>query len=286
MAGSYEVITERIISRLEAGTIPWRRPWSIETAEPLSLATGKPYRGINWLLLSSSGFPNPYWLTYREAMGRGGSVRRGEKGTPVVFWKVSNQEDADTGETQARFILKHYTVFNAGQTDGIATPAWSRPTNWNPIAEAERLWTDWGAKPRLEHCGFQAAYAPSIDTIVLPDRSRFPGAAPYYATLFHEAVHATGHSSRLDCGLDTTLAPFGSPDYSREELVAEMGSALLSGTIGIDSMTLDNSATYLANWIRVLRSDTRLAVIAATHAQKAADLIRGIAPSSGSGAVD
>jgi antirestriction protein ArdC len=277
----YEVITTRIVELLQQGTIPWRKPWSPGASEPRNLVSGKGYRGVNVFLLSAMPFTSPYWLTYRQATERGGGVRKGSKGCPVVFWRWSNGDDeqAENGEggepaKRRAPLLRYYTVFNAEQCDGIATPATVART-FEPIPECERIVRSMSNAPRIEHGGSQAFYRPSTDTITTPSAQLFDSPALYYSTLFHELSHSTGHESRLARKGITDSSMFGSHEYSREELIAEMGAAFLCGTAGIEAATLQGSTAYLASWIKVLKGDARLAVTAAAQAQKAADYILG-----------
>ena len=277
----YEVITTRIVEMLQQGTIPWRKPWSAGGGEPRNLVSGKTYRGVNVFLLSAMPFGSPYWLTYRQAAERGGSVRKGSKGCPVVFWRWSNgeEEQSDKGQgaepaKQRAPLLRYYTVFNVEQCDGIASPP-TAVRSFDPIPECERIVRSMPNAPRIEHGGSQAFYRPSTDTITVPPAQVFDSPALYYSTLFHELTHSTGHETRLARKGITDSIMFGSHEYSREELVAEMGAAFLCGTAGIEAGTLQDSTAYLASWIKVLKGDSRLAVTAAAQAQKAADHVLG-----------
>jgi len=277
----YEVITTRIVELLQQGTIPWRKPWSAEAGEPRNLVSGKGYRGVNVFLLSAMPFASPYWLTYRQATERGGSVRKGSKGCPVVFWRWSNgdEEQAENGQAgdpakRRAPLLRYYTVFNVEQCDGIAAPATVART-FEAIPECERIVRSMPNAPRIEHGGSQAFYRPSTDTITTPSAQLFDSPALYYSTLFHELTHSTGHESRLARKGITDSSMFGSHEYSREELIAEMGAAFISGTAGIEAATLQDSTAYLASWIKVLKGDSRLVITAAAAAQKAADFILG-----------
>lgn len=274
----YDVITERIVAKLEAGVVPWRRPWS-GYGEPMNLTSKRAYRGINVFLLSASGFQSPYWLTFRQAQELGGNVKKGEKATPVVFWKQWEVDDIDDDGTRSKrrsFVLRYYSVFNVAQCDGIKPPTLEMPTrNFTPIAECERIVADMPNRPTLQHVEAKAYYSPTQDLVNMPVRESFTGVPEYYSTLFHELTHSTGHESRLNRRGSTVPRFFGDRDYSQEELVAEMGAAFLCGTAGIDNATLDNSAAYLSGWIRKLRGDSKLAVMAASQAQKAADYILG-----------
>ncbi|MEO0514753.1 MAG: zincin-like metallopeptidase domain-containing protein [Planctomycetota bacterium] len=281
----YQSVTNQIIAALEAGTVPWRHPilGSGEDAFPRNLNTGKPYSGVNVFTLAltawSKGYGSPWWLTFRQALERGGHVRKGEKSSLVVFWKQLKVKDKDTGEPKIVPMLKSYRVFNAEQCEGVAFPTAESPETaeqtFSPDERAEAIVTGFSGGPTIEHHGQRAFYRPSEDLVRLPGGERFVSAEDYYATLFHELVHATGHSSRLDRGLDQKLTPFGSPDYSKEELIAEMGAACLCAVAGIVPVTVDQHAAYIAGWLKKLRSDKRLVVSAAGAGQKAADWIRG-----------
>ena len=225
-----------------------------------------------------AGYECPFWITYKQARKRGGHVRKGEKGTPIVFWKWLDKVETDpaTGERRERKIplLRYYTVFNAKQCDGIETPEMPRrPVDFSPIESAERIVSEMPKQPEIRHGMSGAFYRPADDLVGMPDRGRFNSPEEYYCTLFHELTHATGHESRVGRDGIADIKPFGSPTYSREELVAETGAAFLCGESGISPATMDNSTAYLAGWIRKLRGDSRLVVVAAAAAQKAADYI-------------
>ena len=280
----YQAVTDRIIAALEAGTAPWRKPWSGSGTEglPRNFKTGKTYRGINPFLLAMSGYESPYWLTFRQAEEKDGSVRKGEKGSPVVYWnwiyKDASGKSVQSPEEASERIpfLRKYTVFNEAQIDGIDFPASDVPErDHQPIAAAEKIVEGMPSKPVLEFSGHRACYSPALDLVRMPRPEAFSGDAEYYSTLFHELVHSTGHESRLARGVEE-IAAFGSGDYSREELVAEMGAAFLAGHAGIVNHTIDNSAAYLQGWIATLKGDSKLAVRAAAAAQKAAAYILNV----------
>src|SRR5437588_5141985 len=276
----YEVITTRIVEMLEQGTIPWRKPWKAGAGEPRNLVSGKPYRGLNVFLLSAMGFASPYWLTYRQASERGGSVKKGSKGCPVVFWKWADRkhdtdQQTDSDSERKGPILRYYTVFNIEQCEGIVAPSEAART-FEPIEECERIVRSMPNAPRIDHQGSQAFYRPSNDTVVTPRPELFESRELFYSVLFHELTHSTGHASRLARKGITDAAMFGSHEYSREELIAEMGAAFLCGTVGIEAATLQDATAYLANWIKVLKGDARLAVTAGAQAQEAADVVLGL----------
>lgn len=277
----YDVVTDRICELLERGVVPWRQPWR-SIGAPRSLASGKDYRGINVFILGSAGFSSPHWLTFKQAAERGGHVRKGEKGWPIVFWKwperaaknAAPQNEDTTSEYGRGPLLRYYTVFNVTQCEGLQYPLPDAPTTVEPIAECERIVESMPKRPTIRQGG-RACYMPILDTIEMPARDVFVDSAAYYATLFHELAHATGHESRLKRRPSSEPRYLGDSAYAREELVAEMGSALLCGQSGIDTATIENSAAYIANWLKALRDDRRLVVFAAAQAQKAADFILG-----------
>jgi antirestriction protein ArdC len=269
----YSIVTEQILKQLESGVAPWHRPWTTEI--PKNLASGRAYRGINVFLLASNGYGSPYWLTYKQATERGGHVRKGEHGTKIVFWKIGTRETEDAeGDTFERksILLRYYTVFDVEQCEGIPSPSTSRVVN--RIEECERIVQQMPNPPAMQQDG-RAWYRPSTDTVGMPSRNAFNSAEEYYSTLFHELTHSTGHTKRVGRYGIEKLNTFGSESYSKEELIAEMGAAMLSGIAGIERKTLSNSAAYLKSWIDVLKSDSRMVVSAASQAQKAADYIRG-----------
>jgi antirestriction protein ArdC len=272
----YEIITSRIIEELETGIVPWRKPW--KTLPPANLVSKKPYRGINVFLLALQGYGSQYWLTYRQTQALGGNVRKGEHGSKIVFWKFDTYEteiaDGETEERKSAF-LRYYTVFNLEQTEGLKALLALPPAF--PIESAESIVSRMPNPPAFEQ-DFQAAYIPSRDTLTMPSRVAFDSQAEYYSTLFHELTHSTGHAKRLGREGFGRPQQLGSDSYSREELIAEMGSAMLCGVAGIEQSTLRNSAAYLSTWIKRLNSNSKLVISAASAAQKAADYIRGESP--------
>jgi antirestriction protein ArdC len=278
----YEIITERILEKLEQGTIPWQRPWSAGGC-PQNLVSGKEYRGVNVWLLGSQDFSSPYWLTFKQAESLGGTVRKGEKGTPCIFWKflARDTENTVTGETETKQIplIRFYNVFNVQQCDGISHKRLEaqaeEPAPFNPIEAAEAIVTSYPDAPSISQDGRGSAYyRPATDSIHMPERETFNSEAHFYATLFHEMTHSTGHESRLARPGVSNPIRYGSHQYSQEELVAEMGSSFLLAEAGIDSDSLtDNSAAYVASWLKALKNDPKLVVLAAAQAQKAVDHI-------------
>jgi len=240
------------------------------------------YRGINVWMLLGSGFSSPYWLTYRQAQTVGGHVRMGEKGLPVVYWKFRTRDVEDGEEVieKPSVLCRQYTVFNIEQCEGLRQPAQTSDdkSQVQPIEFCERVLSGWLEKPTIRHGGDYASYNKVLDLVRMPERESFESAEEFYSTLFHELVHSTGHSTRLNRSTLTDFERWGDETYSREELCAEMGAAFLAGYCGIENRTIRNSAAYLANWLDVLRHDSRMIVIAGTQAQKATDLILSISP--------
>jgi antirestriction protein ArdC len=272
-----EIITESVLKQLEQGVAPWRRPWS--TSIPQNLISKKPYRGLNVFSLATQGYGSPYWLTFNQAKQLGTHVRKDEKSTLVSFWKRSEyvRENASTGqrENKTSILLRYYHVFNIEQCDGLRAIYGDDWKPINPIEQCEAIANSMPNAPRIERHS-HAFYRSSADLIGIPSRNCFESPETYYTTLFHELTHSTGHSSRLRrFEENSTDHEFASESYSKEELVAEIGAAMLAGISGISHSTLANSASYLQAWINKLRSDSRLIISAASHAQKAVDYILG-----------
>lgn len=279
----HQTITDQIIAMLEQGMVPWRNPilGRGQAGMPRNLASGKTYRGVNVFLLAftawAKGYGSAHWLTFNQAKEKGGGVRKGEKASLVVFWKLYETTDKRTGEATTVPVLKHYNVFNAEQCDGVPVPDAPdyEPLAFKPIEGAEKLVEGYADGPDLRHGGSQAFYRRSDDSVQMPEPSRFASSEEYYSTLLHELAHSTGHPGRLDRGFEKTPAPFGSPDYGKEELIAETAAAFLCAHAGISPAVIENQAAYLQGWLKQLKSDKRLIVTAAGAGQKAADWIRG-----------
>lgn len=274
----YDIITNRIIETLNHGEIPWKKSWNAATQAPRNFASGKFYSGINVFLLLSAGYQSPYWLTFKQAIEKGGVVRQGEKGFPVVFWNKTQKEDQQTGEIKDVGFMRYYTVFNVSQINGLkGVPAIENYSvgadRVEAIDAADRIVADMPDRPQIIHGHTRACYIPARDCIELPDTAAFDGPAEYYSTLFHELAHATGHENRLDRHRTIKNHAFGSNDYSKEELVAEFGSAFLCAESGISQAVISNQAAYIQGWLKALKNDSKLLISAAAQAQKAADCI-------------
>lgn len=270
----YEIINERIFVLLEKGEIPWQKPWI--SGEPVNFITKRRYRGINPFILISSGYSCPYWVSFKQAKGKGGGIKKGEKGFPVVFWKWIELDGQDTksGKKNVPF-LRYYTVFNLEQTEGIEIPAVEQ-RKFQPIAEAESIIHQMPRAPVIEHKQPQAYYLPADDLVNMPISNLFRSDEEYYSTLFHELTHSTGHVSRLNRAELSKINMLKSHDYSKEELVAEMGSAFLCGRCGIAPKVIENQAAYIQGWLKRLQNNKKWLIYAAAKAQKAAHFILGI----------
>jgi antirestriction protein ArdC len=280
----YREISDKIIAELERGVVPWVQPWSsCKQLSPLGLPvnglTRRRYSGINilllWSALEDKGFASPYWLTFKQCVAMGGSVRKGEHGTHVYFadkfvpQKEKVRADETGDEPNAIAFLKRYTVFNAEQCDGLPVGLFGTVEPRQPreiVPEAEALIGATGADFRIG--GDQAFYVPSEDFIRIPNQTAYPDQINYYRTAFHELGHWTGHKTRLDRSLTTK---FGTVDYAREELVAKMATAFVCASLGI--VPTVRHVDYIGNWLQVLKEDARAIVKAASLASKSCDFI-------------
>jgi antirestriction protein ArdC len=273
----YQTITDRVIDQLEKGVVPWVFP--VNTGFPKNRVSKKSYRGINIFLLFGAPYDSRYWLSYKQAQDLGGHVRKGEKGSPVVFWHWRSEEEL------AKFAQKtpnpspcqpfYYTVFNVKQCEGIEAPADDIEIfEHSPIEECERVIAAMPNRPQIEPSYSEKIYyAPVKDMVHIHGINRFASPERYYASLFHELAHATGHENRLNRQASTKHREFGSTDYSFEELVAEMTAAFLCAHCGIENHAFDQSVSYLNGWLKAFRKDTKILLDAASAAQKAADYI-------------
>lgn len=279
----YAIVTEKIINLLEQGVVPWRRPWT-SAGLPRNLVSKKSYRGINHFLLSASKYVSPFWLTMRQANELGGDVRKAEESTAVVFWKIDDVKQSteglnneETGKTRRRFLLRFYRVWNVEQCELPQVVLDKLPKiethEYDPIEAAERIIADMPNRPEIQYTGAKAFYSSLTDRITLPPRELFTSAEEFYATALHETVHSSGSEKRLAREGICEAAPFGSPVYSKEELVAEFGAAYLCAEAGISNAVICNQAGYVAGWLKKLRDDRKLLIHAAAQAQRAADYI-------------
>jgi antirestriction protein ArdC len=266
----YEIVTNKIIEQLEKGVVPWRKPWINGGA--VNWKTQKPYRGINAFLLESGEY-----ATFTQIQEAGGKVKKGAKSQIVVFWKWLEKEDEESGEVEKIPFLRYYRVFEINtQVEGLESKRKEKTFDHDPIEKAEEIFKGYMNAPEFTFRSGKAVYYPTFDRINCPPLKDFQIAEEYYSTLFHEMIHSTGHKSRLARpGITTQSVAFGDEVYSKEELIAEMGAAMLCGVAGIDNSTIENSASYIDSWLRVLKKDSRLVLQAAAQAQKASDYILG-----------
>jgi antirestriction protein ArdC len=273
----YATVTNQIIAALEAGTPPWTCPWARGqgSALPVNIFTRKPYRGINVLLLNmqalSNGYPTNRWMTLKQCNEMDARIRKGERATPIVFFKMLEREDAGTEDRGRKVIplIRSYNVFNVAQMDDlpqVMTGHPAPPAGWTPIAAAEDVLTRSGAT--IRHGGNRAYYRPADDVIQLPPKEAFPDASHYYGTALHELTHWTGAESRCNRVLSSRAHIEA---YAFEELVAEMGAAFLSSHCGLPGEL--HHASYIGSWLTALKNDKRLIFTAASMAQKAADFL-------------
>lgn len=282
MSGVYQIVTDRIVELLEQGTIPWRKPWR-SSGVPVNLVSGREYRGINVWLLMAQNHSSPHWLTFRQATSLGGHIKRGEKGTLVVFWKrhqlAKAAPDSTTDEPRIEIVplLRYYRVFNTEQCDlPKGTVPESEVREFRPVDAAADIVENFRDGPEIVLVGDRAFYSPERDLVQVPQPETFESTEAFYQTIFHELSHSTGHPKRLNRPGIFGPATFGSPEYAREELVAEMGAAFLAAHAGLRTgLEPADSAAYIANWLQALRNDRTLVVKAASAAQKAADHILG-----------
>jgi antirestriction protein ArdC len=279
----YDYVLENIVKGIESqGVLPWHKPWNSNLGRPQNLCTKRPYRGVNIFLLGAfTPYESPYWVTYKQAEDLGGKVRKGEKGHMVTYWKISkynkvgnafvwlppNAEQFD-GKS---FLLRYYTVFNTEQVDGIESKipvATIKP--FNPIEACEAVWNGFQDRPTIINGHGSAFYRPSTDQIGMPAKSDFHSETDYYSTLFHEAIHSTGAEKR--CNREFGEA-FGTEQYSKEEMIAEMGASFLNAECGILEAQQAQSQAYISNWLDKIKENPKWLISAASKAEAAVEYI-------------
>lgn len=277
----YQAITDRFLEQLQKGKVPWQQPWMSSVQ---NLVSRKPYHGINAFTLGLTEYTSPFWLTFKQALDLGGHIKKGEKSLPVIYYKLLEKQDAEVngamrgdGSQKRIPLVRWANVFNFDQTEGIKAPViTSTQSPVQPLQKAASIVEKAKLCPII-HAGFAALYSPKDDVIRLPDPGTFKTREGYYATLFHEMTHATGHVSRLNREGITQPVKFGSQRYSKEELIAELGASFLSNEAGIlNQVQFENSSAYLSSWIEKLQNDPRMIVSAASHAQRSADFVLGV----------
>lgn len=283
----YSSITQKIINDLEKGELTWRKPWNAKNLAGNVMLPLRwndiPYTGINtimlWATAADKGFSSPYWMTYKQAMDMKAHVRKGEKGSTVVYAdKIIKDETKEDGTSNIQRIpfLKLYTVFNASQLEGLPEQFYKLPeptivNSEKRIEEIEQFFKEVNAEI---YTGGKAAYYEQSDRIEMPPFECFNNAAGYYGTLAHEVTHWTKHTSRLN--RDFNRKKWGDEGYAKEELVAELGSCFLGAVLGFEPVTKEDHAAYIQSWLKVLKNDNRFIIHAASQAQKAVEYIHDL----------
>lgn len=282
----YEEVTEKIVKLLEEGVCPWKnmiKPKKGENSFPTNIKSKKPYRGINWWILLCSSYQSQTWGTFNQLKDSGYQVKKGEKATKVIFWKILDlDKELENGNFEKEKIplLKSYYVFNVEQCESIVKEAATQEIVQKidcEIEDCEKIISLFPlGMPHIENAPNKAFYNRIQDVICIPNQSDYEKKEEYYQTLFHEYIHCTGHKSRLN--RESLLAYNFSGDdmYSQEELIAELGASFLSAFSGILTKTIVNSASYLQNWIKVLKGDSKLIFKASSQAQKAVDYLMNV----------
>jgi antirestriction protein ArdC len=272
----YSIVNNRIIELLEQDTVPWQKPWH-DSGIPMNLVSKRPYRGINLWLLLSLDYTQNLFLTWEQLKKIGGSVKQGEHGHVVVYWKTPQKKE-NTSEIKDRKqvpLLRYYKVFNVAQCkdlpEELVMPFVEK--EHDPILECETIISQMPQAPEIKYKVQKAFYDIEGDFINMPKKKNFKSIEGYYATLFHELVHSTGSEKRLNRKTITEMAEFADDLYSMEELIAELGSAYLYSFAGIATPLLPNSASYIKGWVTQLKNDKRFIIHASGQAQKAVDFI-------------
>lgn len=277
----YELVTNRIIEQLENNIIPWEKPWSGTIDGAFNRVSKKPYSILNQMLLKYDG----EYATFKQWQDLGGHIRKGEKSEIVVFWKmypIKEKQDDGTETIKTIPLLKYINVFHISQVDGVEPLKQKVIHDIESIDKAEKILNDYWNRENItiEHVkGDKAFYSPMFDKIQLPLFEQFKQSEEYYSTAFHESIHSTMKTSRCNRQEDRKgkVVSFGSEEYSKEELVAEIGSAQLMNMVGIETTkSFRNSTAYIQSWLKVLRNDNKFIVSASSKAEKAVNYILGI----------
>lgn len=287
----YQDITNHIINALDKGEVIWKKPWNTY-GMPKNIRSNTFYRGFNIFFLNYvtmvRRYKAPYFLTFLQTQELGGRVKKGERGTDVIYWatvedkyktvvRIDETTGAETNAHPHKRVPKIYTVFNIEQTEGIAFPSVEivERTHVEKLEACEKVIEEMPNRPLIEHFGDEAFYLPSRDLIRLPLQSQFQTDEKYYCTTFHELAHSTGHKSRLNRDDLRDIRTMGDGSYSKEELTAELTASFLCGITGIEQTLVENSVAYIQHWLNVLKDDKYFFVRAAAQAQRAADYILG-----------
>ena len=276
MNNVYEMVTERIIEQLENGVIPWQKPWTGTKSGAYNRVSRKPYSILNQMLLQHSG----EYATFKQWTEAGGHIRKGAKSEIVTFWKIQLIEEEEEDGTKVKKqipMLRYYHVFHISQVDGVEPKEKIELQELEPIEEAERVKREYMDREHLkiyEKITDKAFYTPTFDYIEIPCKEQYKNVEEFYSTLFHEMIHSTGYYKRLNRLESGASAGFGSETYSKEELTAEIGSAMILNRLGIETdRTFSNSTAYIQNWLQVLKNDNKFIVSASSKSEKAVKYI-------------
>lgn len=276
----YQKITDMILEKLAQGVVPWQKTWN--TPYPKNFVSNIEYKGINILLLGMQNYESNYWLTFKQCKDLGGSIKKGERSTIVVFWKPIvriNNHALDESTADIHFLLRYYQVFNIDQCELPDEVKLKRATASNnlKLVSAEEIIANYRNPPDIETNNNipSPRYLPRADKVEIQSINSFTNSENYYACLFHELIHSTGAKHRLSRRGIIGEISFGSENYSKEELIAEIGAGFLCNVAGIEK-TIDNHAAYVNSWLSVLKNDNRMVIIAASQAQKATEHILNI----------
>ena len=270
----FTIVNNRIIEQLEKGVVPWRQPWTGAGA-PRNLITGRAYRGLNVLLLASLGYSTNLFLTLKQVNELGAKIKKGEHACPVVFWSQKDVEPDEKSGKEAKRILRYYSVFNVEQCLELPDdriPVFESTHN-EPIRVCEMIIENMPLPPKILTKSSEAYYNPSTDIINMPKIKSFIDSEAYYAVLFHELVHSTGHQTRLSREGITNPEKFGSERYSEEELVAQIGACFLASHTGCSMKHFENDVAYIDGWLKKLKDDKRFLLFASSKAQRAVDYV-------------
>ena len=285
----YEIINNRIVAELEKGNAVWVQDWK-NVKHPRNYITGKSYHGLNFLMLSALHYSSADWLTFRQCQALKGKIKTGSKATPIIYWdffynidgknitpaEILKLSPEDKKKVKKVAFLKYYNVFNFTQTEGLKPKEEAKNIDFKPIEEADKIIAGYTTKPEIKHDEQRAYYSPTLDFINVPKPETFSTIGGYYATLYHELTHSTGHEKRLNRLNKTENLNFGSVDYSKEELVAELGSAYLCAIAGISNeKSLKQNAGYIGGWLKALKNDKKMLISASSKAQKSTAYIVG-----------
>lgn len=272
-----EIVTNQIIEKLEKGVVPWQKPWNSNSPAIGSNKNGvysAPYRGINAFTTYAAGFDSPNWYTYKQIKKENRRILKGEEKNTVKILKWIWPDESKLEEERKRPYAVYYRVYNEAQLDGYEPPP-VKTREFSPIEEAEKMLKNFRDLPNFKSVDQRAYYSRTDDVINMPRKDYFHSDEEYYSTLFHEITHATGHEGRLGRKSLLAINNFGDHSYSKEELVAEMGSAMLCSLAGISQKVVDNQTAYINSWLKQIRKDPKILMEAAAQAQKTIDFLQG-----------